>query len=373
MKIFSQNSKIIKAFSLIELSIIVLLISLIASFLLYAKSSNKINEKTAITNKKLEVIYKAMGIYLAKNAKLPCPAAINLKESESTYGTASANCYGTPSSGAGYWQNSSHEFLYIGMVPVKTLGLPIEYSYDGFETKFSYTIINGFTNDEFFGQNVAKSDSVNPSCSNCYSTYTDDVTLGNGYRIFINDRKKDSSGVAVNSSLTNEAIFVITSHGSNKNGGWNRNSTTKNSTPSSDEEEWNSITTIDSPSDGKAAFYPHTGSGTLDHPYVTFSNIDENFDDVIFYKTRNQMIHDFKLYHLLPCTNNYTKEITYGADTSNYSWSGSQNIKYGELAQSSTNCPSDPDYTNSVQSPSVKCGKFGNWDSTIIHNCELVP
>lgn len=369
----NQKAQRKKAFSLVELSIVLLLFSIIISGMLLHKASDINLNKVKITKEKMAAIYKAMGIYLAKNGKLPCPARINLKENASgtddeNYGVAAPTCNEAPSTASGYWQSSHHDFVYSGMVPTTTLGLPIEYSYDGFGSKFSYNIINGFTVDGSFGLDIA---STSDGGSGYYSTYSEDVSLGSGYRLFINDRKKDSSGSTVNTVLTDEAIFTIISHGANKSGAWNRNMTTQNTISSSDEEEFNSIVgSIDSPTTGKADFYDSSGSSGPEYPYVAFSNIDETFDDIVFYKTRDEMIYDFDLLNLIPCSSNFAQSITYGSPAT-YDWTGSTNIKYGELVKSDDACPSG--YQSGPTAPAIKCGAFGNWDSTVVEPCIVDP
>jgi hypothetical protein len=171
----------------------------------------------------------------------------------------------------------------------------------------------------------------------------------------------------VNTALTSDAMFVLISHGANKSGAWGQNSTTQNSLSSSNEEIWNSVTgNIDSPADGKADFYNSNSNVSTPFPFVFSSTVDGVFDDIIFYKTRNEMISDFKLFGLIPCASNVTQSITYGAP-SNFSWTGDLSIKYGEIVPSGNACPGG--FEGGPKYPGKKCGAFGNWESTVARPC----
>lgn len=365
-------TKNLKAFSLIELSVLITILAILLAGTLASKASSEKNRKVRVTEEKMAKIYQAMGIYLARNEVLPCPAAINLKEDNANYGVAPATCNSAPASGSGYWQSSFYDFLYSGMIPTTTLGLPIEYSYDGFGGKFSYTVINGFTVAGQFGLNIASTSGGGGT----YSTYIDGIVPSYvSSRINLYERMLNNDESTIdNIQSTNDVMFVIISHGANKEGAWNRNMTSQNPVSSSDEEKWNSVYANIDTTAGKADFF---NSDSAFRHYIRASNVDSGFDDIVFGKTRDQMVYDFDLKNLLPCSGFTSEELTYGTSSKTYDWNSAEDtdIKYGEVIASEDTCPDSEgnDYSGGPTYPSKKCGAFGNWESGVINPCILAP
>ena len=65
-----------KAFSLIELSIVLLIISILASSALSISTNSIINNKIKVTNDRINQLYKAIGNFLVINGRIPCPASL---------------------------------------------------------------------------------------------------------------------------------------------------------------------------------------------------------------------------------------------------------------------------------------------------------
>lgn len=325
-----------KAFSMIELSITITIIALIAAASLSTVISDSNIKKLRITNERTKAIYKAMGIYLSKNSKLPCPAPITtVTKSNASYGVQASSCSTTPSSGSGYWQSSNSTNspnLYYGMVPTSTLELPANFAEDGFGSRFGYAILSGFTDADNFPL-----DSSDVSSSQNYANNSSAVN-----RIVI----KRAVGNTLE-TLESDAIFVIISYGANKSGSWNPESTIQNTiTTDTTYETENDVSSIDTPDGGKASF---------DNIFISTTINNSIFDDILFYKTRDQMINDFNLYHLLPC-----KATTIDGNAYPQAY-------YKEIKASTTQCT--PGNRGSVWSPTIKCGILGNWESQIINNC----
>jgi prepilin-type N-terminal cleavage/methylation domain-containing protein len=77
-----------KAFSLLELSIVILIASILVTGALSVSSSMTDERKIIITKDRMDVIYKALGTFLLKNKRLPCPASLlEIKSTSTTYGT----------------------------------------------------------------------------------------------------------------------------------------------------------------------------------------------------------------------------------------------------------------------------------------------
>ena len=130
--------RIKKAFSLIELSIVIIIISILISGILSSSITSINNAKIRNTRDRMAQIYQALGQYLVVNKRLPCPASIILLKSDADYGKevgTDGSCSGT-----GIYQSSSNANLVYGMVPIRALGLVNEMGEDGFESKIAYII-----------------------------------------------------------------------------------------------------------------------------------------------------------------------------------------------------------------------------------------
>lgn len=80
-----------KAFSLIELSIIILIISIIAAGSLTVSKTIVNNAKIATTKAKMDTIYKALTAFIATNRRLPCPALLWVQKGHTKTGFSTIN------------------------------------------------------------------------------------------------------------------------------------------------------------------------------------------------------------------------------------------------------------------------------------------
>jgi hypothetical protein len=313
-----KNSKK-TAFSLIELSIVVLIIAILITGSLSSSISAINNAKVKSTRERMDEIYKALGNYLLINGRLPCPASIlELKSSSSTYGT-SVGTAGT-CSGTGIYTSttSGATNLVYGMVPVKTLGLSNDLAEDGFEDKIAYIIDKNFTGTNF-GTSIST------------ATMTINEIPG-----------------SVTKTITDDAIFALVSYGINKSGAFPINSATQITRSSDASEMTNDLDSTSSP--------------LFDKILITDAKSSDIFDDVVFYKTRNNLLLDFGALSLVPCQGGILS-LNYGG-ASNYNFAQGS---YNQLVVSSTQCPVG--YRSTTNFPTRRCGAFGVWDSVAINPC----
>jgi prepilin-type N-terminal cleavage/methylation domain-containing protein len=127
-----------KAYTLVELSIVLVIIAIFLSSGLNIFTNNIIQTKTTNTKEKLNIIYKSLAEYLMINKRLPCPINLTLaKDTNINYGittiasTSFSNC-ATATTGA----NS----VIIGAVPTRDLQLPSDMAEDDFGNKILYVI-----------------------------------------------------------------------------------------------------------------------------------------------------------------------------------------------------------------------------------------
>ncbi len=344
--IFSRKFKINNkfAFSLIELSIVITIVSVVITGVI-AVSITKINNlKVEAAQNRINTIYKAIGLYLTTNSRLPCPAPITtVKTSSSNYGN-SAGAAGTCSESGVYTSVANPNIVY-GMIPVQDLGLGAEMAEDGFGNKLAYVVDRRFTSTSTFGASASN--------SGLLMTVTEITTGGNQ-----NNTQEN----------TTEAILLIIGYGSNKSGAFNANSSTQNTASSDSNEIANyAVPVTDTTATLGNTFYSN----------VRTSNV---FDDKIFYKTRNALVTDFNALYLIPCEPLAINsgDVTYGDYT--MTW---PSAAYGKIVTSTgkivtstgpttTNvgdgkCPAG--YTGSVDKPTKKCGAYGKWQKMAISPC----
>lgn len=96
------------------------------------------------TNERIAVINKALSNYVSANGRYPCPAPITAGFDTATFGKEVNNC-GSASTGITISQGRDDLAVAAGAVPVRTLGLPDETIYDGYNHRYIYTVTQGFT------------------------------------------------------------------------------------------------------------------------------------------------------------------------------------------------------------------------------------
>ena len=246
-----------KAFSLIELSIAIVVISILIVGFLNVSSGKNSNNKVKITKDRIDIVYKSLGEFVLKNKRLPCPASIKaIKTRDANYGiegTAAGIC----TSGTGVYLStaSGATNMVYGMIPVKSLGLSNDYGEDGFGSKFAYIIDKTYTTDATF------------------STSSGSILI-----------QKYINGAYVSDS--NNAIFAIISYGPNKSSSFNVNSSSQNTITADADEMFNDPITLNDNDGAKTADFSQT--------LVNSSERSTTFDDIVFYKSRDQFLKDSK-------------------------------------------------------------------------------
>lgn len=318
-----------QAYSLLELSIVIVIISILISGAMTTAVGNISNAKVKITKDRMKTIHNALGSYVTTNRKLPCPASITELKTGDNYGQALTSCSSMSTSSGGVYVSSSSSNLLYGMVPVSTLGLAKEIGEDGFEDKIAYVVDKNFTD--------AANLSLFPNFA--VPTFSTSTIINTSNNINILEK----SGSATITAITN-AVFVLVSYGPNKRGAFGINSSTQNPVPTDGDEISN---------------YLAAGSPNFDNSFVGISENSDLFDDIIEYSNPRQLVAAFNLYHLLPCNNNGDANYPDGGVAN------SKNAWFGQIVNGN-NCASDPDKTHSK-----KCGQIDKWIT--ISNCNNLP
>jgi prepilin-type N-terminal cleavage/methylation domain-containing protein len=320
-KLMKKNFK--KAFSLLELSIVILIISILIAGSMTASVTAMNNAKYKVTRDRMSEIYKAMGNYLINAKALPCPASLTaIKSSDPTYGTSgTAGDCTLP----GVYTNAGGTIVY-GAIPAQTLGLNTDMTEDGFGSKFTYIVVKALTN------------------------ITDTAGFG-AAAVVGNLVVKESLSSAQQINNTSEAMFVIISHGNNKLGAFNSNAATQNvaSTEQGEQKNHGSLT-------GSIVTFADTY-------FISASANSDSFDDVLFYKSKNMALIDFNALFLVSCPQQITSENCEGIG-GNCTWPKSS---YNQIVSATENCATG--FTSTVSKPTRRCGAFGAWQVGTINPC----
>lgn len=184
------------AFTLIEMSIILVILSLVGSMIMGKIAQDTRRDKAAQLQEKFNRIEKALFAYSKINNGLPCPALPNVDQTNVTFGMQASNpglCVADASPDSIGVLYSDGADSVGGMLPVITLapyGLSIEDAADPYGGRFQYVVSKLST-----GANVFK-------------TYgSSDTTIG---AITV----KDGTGA----NRTSTAVALVLSHGSNGHG-----------------------------------------------------------------------------------------------------------------------------------------------------------
>jgi len=320
-----------KAYSLVELSVVITIMSILMMGVASIVNNSMKKAQKNETQEKMQTIYNAMGKFLLKEKRLPCPAQLNLVENSIEYGKeankTNNNC-NTVSNGI----FSNNNNFFVGAVPTTTLELPSDMAKDEFGNKITYIISKNSTiatTLETLTPAIFPSADIGFGANN----YSDQM-------LNVFEYSNDTSA----RKITSEAIFILISHGNNKNCAYPANSTSViSSCPIADE-----IT-------NSANKYSVSINNN-----IIYNSTNPNFDDIVLFKTKNQLANDLNVHHLILCNTttfsdatNYVRKV--GSTTTQQNLFYEQNLfhnnqdnscqlicgKYGVLFQSKPNCPND--------------------------------
>ncbi len=319
-----------KAFSLLELSVVLVIISILITGAMAVSVSAVDNAKLNVTKDRMNAIYKALGTYLLKNYRLPCPASLTLAKTSTSYGVEQGATpgNGTCAGGSGIYASSAQTNVIYGAVPVNTLGLPPEMAEDGYGSKIVYIVNRLFTDADY------------PTASGSGFSYAS--VSGNDMMLTFD---------VSTSTTVGEIIMTLISYGSNKYGAYNAYATAQNGASSNSYEQQNYISSI------SVTFDPNQASFGVNSSYtsrvvITSANVgSDSFDDIVLAKSRNDFVADFNAMFLIPCAAQTVNGHAYAS------------VFYGTQKFSDTgNCT-----TPSTSRPSYRCGPYGSW--SLVDSC----
>lgn len=204
-------------FTLIELAIVMVIVSIMLTLGLGALNSRLLSVAHAETKKRQALVTDALTAYLGVNKRLPCPDIPNNMHgaADTSQVTGAEDRAGGVVTGACIGN--------IGVVPYATLGLSRELAMDGWGNFMSYSIPAG--------SGACPGTGVDWSLSACFG-----VAKTSPYSLF-------EGTVAAPALAASNVLAVVVSHGANGFGAWARQGS-RNVLPSGCEEAHNAIATV---------------------------------------------------------------------------------------------------------------------------------
>lgn len=260
-----------QGFTLVEMSIVLIIMSVVAGGGFALATSMNERKKEDVTLARLDAIEKALLDFRKANDRLPCPADGSINPDNADYGIE-ADDPGDCSSGspAANFTAATHATKTVytdttvvgGTIPIVTLGLPKEYGIDGWGNKFSYHIDARATE---YG---------------AFSTYS--ISNGNCFNVIIDDALTWADDTDRN-YLSFHAVYALISHGKDGHGAFSMggpriNSGTVNAfqQQNADYDDTGAVTTYNN------LFHYVPESEDPDTPR-------DRFDDILRFKTRAQL------------------------------------------------------------------------------------
>ena len=182
-------------YTLIELSVVIALLGIMAGSALNLAARAAERDRIQETNAILDSVQFALKVYFKQHNTLPCPADPTLAVNNNAFGRAVAPC---TAAAAQFSPHAGSESVQ-GALPVKTLGLPIDYAFDSWKQQIRYVVHKDYTvrnADPTLGPTVTKQN-ANPA----HLTIIDE--LGNEMQSNIPE---------------NGVTYILISHGKDKAG-----------------------------------------------------------------------------------------------------------------------------------------------------------
>ena len=227
-----------KGFTMIELSIVIIIMGLLFVGSFEANKHFMIQHNIKATIIKLNAIQNALDIYVIENGKLPCPAGLKSSNGESV-----STCSATNSTSGIYVSSGSG--IVSGAVPYEELNLTPDISHDSWNGKIIYSV------------SIAATSNIRKMNNSAYS----------GIKIYYD---------STSNLITDRALYSLASNGKNKFGAFDFKKNSKLSTT------------------GIGTYEAKNVGDSYTNENVYFSDYKTN-DDIVRYKTRMQIINDTKL------------------------------------------------------------------------------
>lgn len=253
-----DGNKIIKncrAFTLLELAIVLVIISVVLSTAISIGSTRIEAQRLQDTRSRIVLIDSAITQYISNYNRLPCPAVGSIAAptpaipAPANFGEEARKTTGDKDCDSTLLTDNSGD-VYAGIVPHKDLGISPAAVLDGWENNFTYVIDNKYT---FEGSEAGL-----------------DGFLGEQIAPEITVRNASSTDISVN------AVYILVSHGKNGFGAWPARGIARNPVPTNFDTNF--------PLENE-----NQENGTdFDTNFIQVSHTD-GFDDIVFYRNKWQI------------------------------------------------------------------------------------
>lgn len=263
MKKYKNFGKSVAGFTLIEMSVILVILSFAAVSMVVSNQDVQKMGKVKSTEETIKKVNKALMKYAKKYKAFPCPAVGFLLTTDANFGVASNVPGDCDSSGSiNGIVTSSDGNSYTGGIPIRTLGLKEEDAMDGWNRRLIYVVAKSATLD---------------------TTYTDqtNLILLDSYTVVTG---LDSSNYDSNYNYTkfSNLPFILMSAGKNGFGAYKRNPEYQSETARIYVTDDN-LTSLQESMNHKMRNLSGAGDETdLSNIYVKPRDIVGKFDDIVF-------------------------------------------------------------------------------------------
>lgn len=142
--------RIESGYTLVELSIVIIIVSLLTAGGLAVGSSMVERAAYIDTQKHIAALQQTLHDFYVVNGRLPCVADLAALPSTSAFGNEIPNC-SSGGAASGETFRDSATGVRIGMIPVRTLGLPDSAAQDKYGNRIFYAVAEDSTDKNLFG------------------------------------------------------------------------------------------------------------------------------------------------------------------------------------------------------------------------------
>lgn len=169
-----------QGFALVILAGVLIVSSLAAASLLVSKDREQTWKPKLDARAQLKEVEQYLIRYQRENHRLPCPAAVDHAPDSINYGIEGANC-GLGGAIAGIQRISSGgAVIRMGVLPVRTLGLPSKLASDAWGTRISYAVVEQLTDPFQFSDGPFPSIRVNNAAGTPLSSTAGFILISHG-------------------------------------------------------------------------------------------------------------------------------------------------------------------------------------------------
>lgn len=201
MYLHAFHNRRANGFTLVELSIVLVIISLLAASGLVVGTTMIERAAYVDTDKILDQLDESLRDYYIVNGRLPCPAAIDTLPGASDFGVETACSSGAAVAGTDHF-NTANGGVRMGMIPARTLGLNDKAASDKYGSRIIYAVSESLTEKSTFGAALGAITIVDAS--------NNDILDEAAYALYSHGRDRNGSFAYSNAALISACTAAAT-------------------------------------------------------------------------------------------------------------------------------------------------------------------